>query len=108
MCNDDTKLFCQDCGHPSLVRVPVFIKKGGIVRIGDAYETRNLRGTKYSIGKNDDLLLCEDQLKMGKWKQRLYEINRAKKDGCIFGDVGSESLGLENNSKNVPAYMVGC
>lgn len=89
------------------MRVPVFVKKGGIVRIGDAYESRSLRGTIYSIGKNDDLLLCEDQLSQGKWKQRLYEINRAKKDGCIFGDVSSESLGLENSSKKAPGYMVG-
>ena len=88
------------------MRVPVFVKKGGIVRIGEAYESRSLRGTIYSIGKNDDLLLREDQLSQGKWKQRLYEINRAKKEGSIFGDVYSESLGLENSSKKTPGYMV--
>ena len=106
VCKDDTKLFCPDCGHPSLARVPVFINKGGVVRIGDAPASRSLRGTKYSIGKNADLLLCEDQLKMGKWKQRLYEMRREKKEGCIFGDVGSESLGLENSTKRSTNYLV--
>lgn len=106
VCDDDTKLFCPQCGHPSLARVPVFVKKGGIVRVGEAFQSRSLRGTIYSIGKNADLLLCEDQLKTGKWKQRLYEMKRASKEGCIFGDVGSESLGLETKKKDM-SYIVG-
>ena len=74
VCKDDTKLFCPDCGHPSLARVPVFINKGGVVRIGDAPASRSLR--------------------------------REKKEGCIFGDVGSESLGLENSTKRSTNYLV--
>ena len=76
------------------------------MRIGDAPASRSLRGTKYSIGKNADLLLCEDQLKTGKWKQRLYEMRREKKEGCIFGDVGSESLGLEKSKIRDTSYLV--
>ena len=45
------------------------------------------------------MLLCEDQLKQGKWKQRVQKMAKASKEGCLFGDVGAESLGLEN-SKN--------
>ncbi|KAK8825088.1 RNA-binding protein NOB1 [Blastocystis sp. ATCC 50177/Nand II] len=97
VCHDDTKLFCPDCGHPSLARVPVFVMKGGIVRIATAFQSKSLRGTKYSIGKNADLLLCEDQLKQGKWKQRLQKMKKASREGCLFGDVGAESLGLENS-----------
>ena len=76
------------------------------MRVGEAFQSRSLRGTIYSIGKNADLLLCEDQLKTGKWKQRLYEMKRASKEGCIFGDVGSESVGLETTKKDM-SYIVG-
>lgn len=62
--------------------------------------------TQYPIGKNDDLLLCEDQLKSGKWKQRLQKMRRAKKEGCIFGDVSAESLGLEYSKNHQNDYLV--
>lgn len=49
VCHDDTKLFCPDCGHPSLARVPVFVMKGGIVRIATAFQSKSLRGTKVGV-----------------------------------------------------------
>lgn len=49
VCHDDTKLFCPDCGHPSLARVPVFVMKGGIVRIATAFQSKSLRGTKVGM-----------------------------------------------------------
>ena len=39
-------LFCPECGHPSLAKVPVYVMKGGIVRVGMPYESKSLRGTK--------------------------------------------------------------
>lgn len=46
ICKDETKLFCPECGHPSLAKVPVYVMKGGIVRVGMPYESKSLRGTK--------------------------------------------------------------
>lgn len=43
---------------------------------------------------------------MGKWRQRLIKMRRAKKEGCIFGDVGAESLGLESGKANDKEYLV--
>lgn len=45
ICNDETKLFCPDCGHPSLTKVPVYVLKGGIVRVALPFESKSLRGT---------------------------------------------------------------
>lgn len=44
VCNDDTRLFCPDCGHPSLARVPVYTMRG-MVRIGFPLQSKSLRGT---------------------------------------------------------------
>ena len=49
ICKDETKLFCSECGHPSLAKVPVYVMKGGIVRVGMPYESKSLRGTKVSF-----------------------------------------------------------
>ena len=43
---------------------------------------------------------------MGKWKQRLIKMRRAKKEGCIFGDVGAESLGLESGKTTDQELLV--
>lgn len=45
ICNDETKLFCPECGHPSLTKVPVYVLKGGIVRVAIPFESKSLRGT---------------------------------------------------------------
>lgn len=42
----------------------------------------------------------------GKWLRRIQKMKRAKKEGCIFGDVGAESLGLEASSSRNNDYMV--
>ena len=49
ICKDETKLFCSECGPPSLAKVPVYVMKGGIVRVGMPYESKSLRGTKVSF-----------------------------------------------------------
>ena len=33
-------------------------------------------------------------------------MKRAKKEGCIFGDVGAESIGLENSTSRSNDYLV--
>ena len=33
-------------------------------------------------------------------------MKRAKKEGCIFGDVGAESIGLENSTGRSNDYLV--
>ena len=43
---------------------------------------------------------------MGKWRQHLIKMRRAKKEGCIFGDVGAESLGLESGKANDQEFLV--
>lgn len=54
------------------------------------------------------MLLCEDQLKQGKWKQRIQKMSKASKEGCLFGDVGAESLGLESSkSRSQQDVLVG-
>ena len=41
---------------------------------------------------------------MGKWKQRLIKMRRAKKEGCIFGDVGA--VGLESGKTTDQELLV--
>lgn len=61
VCHDDTKLFCPDCGHASLARVPVFVMKGGIVRIATAFQSKSLRGTKVRV-----VNVCECSIPSGR------------------------------------------
>ena len=53
--NDDSKLFCPDCGQPSLAKVPVMVLKGGIVRVGMPYESKSLRGTIVLLERESDV-----------------------------------------------------
>jgi RNA-binding protein NOB1 len=108
------RLFCSKCGGSVLTRVAVSIdKRTGQLRLHlkQNYQV-NLRGPKYSLpapnktGKQDaGLLLREDQLLSGIWKQKLNAMkSQAKKtmggDGDMFstGDVGFQSVKMSGGT----------
>lgn len=107
------RLFCSKCGGSVLTRVAVSIdKRTGNMRLHlkQNYQV-NLRGTKYSLpgpgqksGKHDaGLLLREDQLLTGIWKQKLNAMKSKVKqslggDSDLFsaGDVGFQPSKLSS------------
>lgn len=102
---DLTRLFCSKCGGSCLTRVAVSIHKNtGKLKLHlKANYQVNLRGTIYSLPKpgkstnsvsntkskfNGELLLREDQLLSGVWKQKYMNSQRKVKlnNGDVFKD----------------------
>eukprot|EP00914_Ancora_sagittata_P020441 GHVO01040390.1.p1 GENE.GHVO01040390.1~~GHVO01040390.1.p1 ORF type:complete len:372 (-),score=73.12 GHVO01040390.1:114-1229(-) len=69
---DSTKLFCRECGHANLCRVPYTVDVNGDIIVDYKKRPKNTRGTVFSVPKNygkskkqRPLITCEDSLRMG-------------------------------------------
>lgn len=97
-------LFCSKCGSNFMQRVASsFDEKTGNLRL---HLKKNYvpvtRGTKHSLplpgkqGRYDgELLLREDQLFFGIWRQKIMKIKKDVK--CVFGDDIASGLGVHTN-----------
>lgn len=97
---DPDRMFCPRCGNGYLSRASVSVdRETGQLKVHLSKLWRPRKGCKYSIPKPDkhgrfegDLLLREDQLMMGIWRQRVKR--RAKAVDSMFGSEVTEALGL--------------
>lgn len=106
---DMSKLFCVRCGANTLQRIAASVdSKTGELRLHLRKNYRpNTRGLQYSIPKpgqqgrfNGEILLREDQLKTGIWRQKVVKIQRDVRSA--FGDDITGDVGLEvNKSANI-------
>ena len=99
--DDQTKLFCARCGSTPLNRVAVGVDAAtGERRVFLRKQKRNdLRGTKFALPKpghadryEGELLLREDQLLSGIWRQKAQRAKSAKTKRSIFGGEVTDSL----------------
>lgn len=102
--DDLTRLFCSECGAAHLSRVSVSIENGELkVHLKKDYKV-NTRGMQYSLpapgkqGRFDgELLLREDQLLHGIWRQKLVKINKDVKSA--FGEDVTSDVGIQMNKQ---------
>eukprot|EP00392_Amoebophrya_sp_AT5.2_P005986 g5996.t1 len=117
---DTTKLYCPKCGNPTLDRCPYTLDAQGRVVMHDNRRRKpNLRGTVYSIpkrrgGRNQDLLLREDEQTMGgrdrqiRYEQRLQEKQRQireKNDDIVDGWCARHITGAGNAVNRGPGQF---
>jgi len=109
VCTDLSKLFCPFCGSNALAKLSYSVDRNGQPRYHYKKGRRvNTRGMKFSLpaprgGRQGDLLLREDQLLMGKWKQKSMT---ARRTASVFGECVTESMGLSFSAKE-PSLTVG-
>ncbi len=98
------RLFCSKCGasHMSRVACSIDSKTGELKLHLKSNYRRDLRGTKYNLpnpgrqGKYDgELLMREDQLLSGVWRQKTVMIKKDVKS--IFGEQVTSDVGLHIN-----------
>lgn len=113
--NTDTeRLFCKRCGGAFLQKVSVYVNADGkLTYFKNPRRKINLRGLQYDIPKPKggrgcaDLILREDDLKKGEYRQLVGKINRQKRndlraindtlDGNYWaGGQGSLAVGVSN------------
>jgi RNA-binding protein NOB1 len=98
--HDPERMFCPRCGNAYLSRASVSVdRETGQLKVHLSKLWRPRKGCKYAIPKPDkhgrfegDLLLREDQLMMGIWRQRVKR--RTKAVDSMFGSDVTEALGL--------------
>jgi rRNA maturation endonuclease Nob1 len=97
------RLFCRKCGGHHLSRVSASVDAGGALKLHlkKNYHVE-LRGTKYSLpapGKQGryqgEILLREDQLLQGIWKQKCVKIRKDIKSA--FGEDVTSDVGMHIN-----------
>lgn len=100
---DMDRLFCRKCGGHHLSRVAASVDSGGKLKLHlkKNYHV-DLQGTKYSLpapGKQGryqgELLLREDQLLHGIWKQKCVKIRKDIKSA--FGEDVTSDVGMHIN-----------
>lgn len=104
------RLFCPKCGNSTMERVSYSLGQDGKM----TFHTRanrpvKLSGTKFSLpkpkgGRDGDLLLREDQLMMGIWRQRQQQHKKVM--SSAFGENVAHDLGVkaEKHSSIVVGY----
>ncbi|KAH8049247.1 hypothetical protein JL722_12048 [Aureococcus anophagefferens] len=99
--DDQAKLFCSRCGSTPLNRVAVGVDAATGKRRVFLRKTprHDLRGTKFALPKpgqagryEGELLLREDQLLSGIWRQRAARAKSAKTKQSVFGPDVTDSL----------------
>jgi len=104
------RLFCGKCGNPTLARLGVTLKANGQAQFHyKKGRVVNLRGSKFPLpkpkgGRTGDLLLREDQLLTGVWKQRF---KKKSTTGTMFADVNIADL-LPSKMSVGAEVVVGC
>ena len=111
---DMDRLFCSSCGGNNLTRVACSIdNETGQLKLHLRKDYKvNTRGTKYNIPKagqqgrfEGELLLREDQLLTGIWRQKTVKI---KKDiRSAFGDELTSDVGLHINKSQTIKVGLG-
>ena len=113
------RLFCERCGSDMMQRIAASVDgKTGRLRLHLSKKYKhNLRGTKFSLPKpgtgnrfQGDLLLCEDQLMMGAWNQKLKMRSGGKARNAaqsMFGADIAANVGCHANAMNVHDIRVG-
>ena len=93
------KLFCPRCGSDTMTKLSVYVNDKGGLRYGFKKNYRvKTRGTKFAIAKtkggrkDQGLLLREDQMLSGQWKQTA---RKKEKMESMFGEDLSQQLGLK-------------
>mmetsp|Transcript_11200 Transcript_11200/g.18837 ORF Transcript_11200/g.18837 Transcript_11200/m.18837 type:complete len:247 (+) Transcript_11200:1006-1746(+) len=83
---DVERMFCKNCGGALLQKVSVYLNSNGdLTYFNNPRSKVNLRGTQYSMpnpkgGRGcKDLILREDDLLVGEYKQLKHRIERAKR-----------------------------
>jgi rRNA maturation endonuclease Nob1 len=100
---DMTKMFCSRCGGPTLEKISFFVDKHGNTRYGYRRDREGAkRGMVYGLpavkgGRSNDLILREDQLMMGKWRQKAQVKGELQ---SVFGADITGSLGLKIAASN--------
>jgi len=101
---DNEKVFCQSCGNHGLAKISVSIDEDGeMVFYHNPKWRARLRGTVYSIPKpkggrrNNDLILREDQLRMG---GRDVALRKQKKEMMKEGFLDFDEIGLDSRKSN--------
>ena len=111
---DLSKIFCPKCGVNHLSRVAASIdSRNGKLKLHLKKDYKfNLSGTKYSLPKpgkqgryDGELLLREDQLLEGAWKQKARKSNKDVRNA--FGDDLGVDLGLHFNKAPGNSLRVG-
>ncbi|KAH8072109.1 hypothetical protein JL721_4020 [Aureococcus anophagefferens] len=99
--DDQAKLFCGRCGSTPLNRVAVGVDAATGKRKVFLWKTprHDLRGTKFALPKpgqagryEGELLLREDQLLSGIWRQKAARAKSAKTKQSVFGPDVTDSL----------------
>lgn len=98
--DDSTKLFCSRCGSAPLRRAAVGVDAAGARRVYlSKNKAPNARGSKFGLPKpgkagryEGELLLREDQLHTGIWRQKAARARSAKTARSVFGPEVTESL----------------
>lgn len=102
---DMNRLFCSRCGSDYVARISASVDEGGKLKLHfkKNYPLDN-RGKIYSLpapGKQDrfqgELLLREDQLLSGIWRQKVVKINKDIKSA--FGEDVTSDVGLHLNKQ---------
>lgn len=111
---DMDRLFCRNCGIDHLSRVSASIdnETGELkLHLKKNYKV-DTRGTKYSLpnpGKQNrykgEILLREDQLLSGIWRQKVVKINKDVKS--VFGEDITSDLGLQINKSSAIRIGLG-
>lgn len=112
---DMNRLFCKRCGvnHMSRVAVSINASTGQLkLHLKQNYKV-NTKGMKYSIKQplqtnnryQGDILLREDQLLSGIWRQKVVKINKDVKS--MFGDEVTNDIGLQVNKSSAIAVGFG-
>ena len=80
------KLFCEKCGAATLAKVSVYLNDNGeVTYFKNPKRKINLKGTIYSIPKAkggrgcNDLILREDDLLRGEYKQMVHRIEKQQR-----------------------------
>ena len=105
---DLNRLFCSNCGVNHLSKVAASVDEGGKLKLHLKKNYKvDTRGLKYSLpnpGKQDrfcgELLLREDQLLSGIWRQKTVKLNKDVKSA--FGDDVTSEVGLHLNKHEQP------
>uniref|UniRef100_A0A7S4QV47 RNA-binding protein NOB1 n=1 Tax=Ditylum brightwellii TaxID=49249 RepID=A0A7S4QV47_9STRA len=110
------RLFCDRCGSDFLQRVSASVdKKTGRLRLHMRKNYKhNIRGTKFSLPKpgsgnrfEGDLLLREDQLKMGAWNQKAKMSSGKKSAESMFGSDLAGNVGCHASLSQRSDIKVG-
>jgi len=106
LCKQIEKLFCPDCGYPTLEKVSYTLDEEGNPSYNIPRGKRSLRGTKYPLPipkggrNNNDLILYEQQIPRQRLKKK--EISLADHDLQFLHDRSSQQRFVVGHGRKNP------